>query len=259
MKFTAIVGQCTLCAAGNDKVACYPLQRRYRFIQVPGVAPAQRLFLVAEHEIDTITQHFLQAVAEEFHHARVRQAERGFNAGGLGHLARPYGRRAACRGCHQVTFDVEVLRGGDGLVIEFVHGQGLGDAGSPAVDQAVVNAGGFQVGHVDVAVGVVCHLAAHKGRAAELGGCDHGIARAAATGVAGFYQVALQMSQQLGLTVLVHQCHHAFLDTHLVQLAIFHFDLGVDQRRTHAINLVLLHPAGTSSRTARHYPDSTSI
>ena len=125
----------------------------------------------------------------------------------------------------------------------------------PAAQSLVVDARGFQVGDVDVPVHVVGHLAGHEGGSAELAGGDHGVAGAAAAGMAGFHQVAFEMAQQQGLTVLVDQGHHPFLHAHLVELAVFHLDFGVDQCGTDAISDVSFHLVGVSMRSAGYYPD----
>ncbi len=120
--------------------------------------------------------------------------------------------------------------------------------------QAVIHAGGLQVGQVDVAVPVGGHLAGHEGGAAELGGGDHRIAGAAATGVTGLDHVALQVGQQFCLPRLVHQGHHALVDAHLREVLVLHLDLGIHQRRADAVCHVFFHGVFRPVKPARYYP-----
>ena len=116
-------------------------------------------------------------------------------------------------------------------------------AGFTLAGQAVVDTGRLQVCNVNVTVCVVGDLAGHEGRSAELGRCDHGVAGATATGVAGLDQMSLQVAQQFRLSVGIDQGHHAFFHVHLRQFPVFHLDLGVNQCCAQAIGRVLFHVA----------------
>ena len=125
--------------------------------------------------------------------------------------------------------------------------------------EAVIDPGGFEVGDIDIAVGVIGHLAGHERRAAKLGGGDHGVAGTAATGVAGLDQVAFQVAQQFALARLVDQGHQAFLNIHLCQLAsctlISVSTSAAPMPYAMYFFIVVLH----CLNSARYYPDSTLI
>ena len=109
MQGDAIPGECASGAAGHDKAARDRFQALHGGVQVVGVAPAEGLVPVAEHQVHLRADHGLQAFAEELHHARVGKAEYRLHTRGFGQFPGADGGCAPRVRGDQITLDIQVL------------------------------------------------------------------------------------------------------------------------------------------------------
>ena len=115
------------------------------------------------------------------------------------------------------------------------------DTVGTAFCESVCDARRFEVGQINIAVRILCHLTAHIGRRAHHRGGNHAIAGAASGGVVRLNQVIGKRRQYVALTRLIDQGHHAFLYIHCCQFGVGHLNFGIDQCRTDGICRIGFH------------------
>ncbi len=131
--------------------------------------------------VNAVAENLLHIVAKELHHARVRQAHRGFDPGTLGKLAAGDGSVAAVGTRAEIPLNVEVTRVGQRTLVDLtdaeaardaekgIHGAlGVGGykhqaaprlARTAGVLAVAADAGGLQIGEKEPARFVVCDFA----------------------------------------------------------------------------------------------------
>ena len=194
-QFTAVKGEGAPGAEGDHKTSRHLLQFLDGLFQAVRLRPAQCLRLVAENKVQSLADDLDHPVPEEFDHTWIRKTERRFHPGGLRQFPRLHRRGPAGGGGDQVALDINVLGSGNRLGIQLLARQGLADpeegihaalgvggdqhqalASGPLRAlglETVVHPRGLEIGDIDIPIGIVGHLAAHKRRPAELGGGNH--------------------------------------------------------------------------------------
>ena len=99
----------------------------------------------------------------------------------------------------------------------------------------------FQVREVDIAIGILRHLATHVGGRAHQGGGNHAISRTATRGMARSNKMVGEPCQHVSLSVLIDQCHHAFFNIHGGELFVGDLNFGIDEGCTNGVGRVGFH------------------
>ncbi len=272
----AVPDQRAFRAARHHQAAAKRFQCFQRGLRAVGVGVAEGLRLIAEQQVDAVAQHFRQAVAEELHHRRIGERQRGAYPVLLRQLAQTDGGGAGAVGAHQIALQIDEFGGGDGVFIQFLLTHRLGDAQKgvhgafrvrcdhhqafagyaflAGAGHVGVDAGGLQVAHEKVTGVVVGHLAGVVAAAAEVACRHHGVAGGAAAGVLVGFGFAGQRRHQLLLACLIDERHQALAEIQAGQELIGYFHFGIHQGIAEGVNVVFLFHAGSGPVNKRgHY------
>ena len=116
-----------------------------------------------------------------------------------------------------------------------------GDTVGTPLCEPVRHARLFEVGQINIAIGILRYLTTHIGGRAHHRGGDHAVAGTAARGMVRPDQVIGQRRQHVALPRLIDQGHHAFFYIQLSQFGVGHLNFGVDQRRANGICRIGFH------------------